>query len=288
MQAPAAAGRSWPRRSTARALGMLVAEQPARHARGGRRPRARLRAPAHRPPRRPRRLHRRPGDRRGGRARRSPTSALESFGARAARDRHRRRDDVRRGRGTARGGRGAARADPRRARAGDAGPRRRGRCRSASRAWRCRLAVIRVGAPTEVELNERMRRTEGALAATRAAVAEGIVAGGGTALLRARSALDGLEPRGRLRRAASTSCARVLAEPLYWIASNAGFDGQAVVDQVRAMPDGHGLDALTGEFGDLYRAGRHRPRARHAAEPRSTRRRSPRCCSPPRRSSPRS
>jgi chaperonin GroEL len=47
----------------------------------------------------------------------------------------------------------------------------------------------------------------------------------------------------------------VLSEPLYWIASNAGYDGQAVIDQVRAMPEGHGLDALTGEFGDLYDAG---------------------------------
>jgi len=47
----------------------------------------------------------------------------------------------------------------------------------------------------------------------------------------------------------------VLSEPLYWIASNAGYDGQAVIDQVRAMPEGHGLDALTGEFGDLYDKG---------------------------------
>jgi chaperonin GroEL len=48
---------------------------------------------------------------------------------------------------------------------------------------------------------------------------------------------------------------RVLGEPLFWIAANAGYDGHAVVDQVRAMPDGHGLDALTGEFGDLFAAG---------------------------------
>jgi chaperonin GroEL len=47
----------------------------------------------------------------------------------------------------------------------------------------------------------------------------------------------------------------VLGEPLYWIASNAGYDGQATIDQVRAMPDGHGLDALTGDFGDLYDKG---------------------------------
>jgi chaperonin GroEL len=117
-----------------------------------------------------------------------------------------------------------------------------------------RLASIRVGAPTEVALKERFRRTEGALAATQAAVAEGIVAGGGTALLRSASALDALELQGDYARGADV-VRGVLAEPLFWIASNAGYDGQATVDQVRAMPDGHGLDALTGEFGDLFESG---------------------------------
>ena len=117
-----------------------------------------------------------------------------------------------------------------------------------------RLAVIRVGAPTEVVLNERMRRTQGALAATQAAVAEGVVAGGGTALLRSTRALDALDQEGEYGRGVGV-VRSVLSEPLYWIASNAGYDGQAVIDQVRAMPDGHGLDALTGEFGDLYDKG---------------------------------
>ena len=117
-----------------------------------------------------------------------------------------------------------------------------------------RLAVIRVGAPAEVVLKERLRRTEGALAATQAAVAEGIVAGGGTALLRSERALDALELEGDYARGVEV-VRSVLAEPLYWIASNAGYDGQAVVDQVRAMPDGHGLNALTGEFGDLFEQG---------------------------------
>jgi chaperonin GroEL len=117
-----------------------------------------------------------------------------------------------------------------------------------------RLAVIRVGAPTEVVLNERMRRTQGALAATQAAVAEGVVAGGGTALLRSTQALDGLSRDGEYGRGVDVMRA-VLSEPLYWIASNAGFDGHAAIDQVRAMPDGHGLDALTGDFGDLYEKG---------------------------------
>jgi chaperonin GroEL len=117
-----------------------------------------------------------------------------------------------------------------------------------------RLAVIRVGAASDVELNEKRRRTEGALAATRAAVAEGIVAGGGTALLRAESALDDLHLEGDYATGAEI-IGRVLSEPLFWIASNAGYDGQATIDQVRAMPVGGGLNALTGEFGDLFDQG---------------------------------
>jgi chaperonin GroEL len=117
-----------------------------------------------------------------------------------------------------------------------------------------RLAVIRVGAATEVVLNERLRRTQGALAATQAAVAEGIVPGGGTALLRSAPALEALSRDGEYGRGVDV-VRSVLSEPLYWIASNAGYDGQAVIDQVRAMPEGHGLDALTGEFGDLYEKG---------------------------------
>jgi chaperonin GroEL len=116
------------------------------------------------------------------------------------------------------------------------------------------LAVIRVGAPTDVVLKERLRRTEGALAATQAALAEGIVPGGGTALLRSAPALDALSPDGEYGRGVDV-VRTVLSEPLYWIASNAGYDGQATIDQVKAMPDGHGLDAVTGEFGDLVEKG---------------------------------
>jgi len=116
------------------------------------------------------------------------------------------------------------------------------------------LAVIKVGAPTDTVRSERFRRTEGALAATQAAVAEGIVPGGGTALLRAAAALDALELEGDPARGAEL-VRSVLDEPLYWIASNAGYDGHAAVDQVRAMPETHGLDALTGEFGDLFEKG---------------------------------
>jgi chaperonin GroEL len=116
------------------------------------------------------------------------------------------------------------------------------------------LAVIRVGAATDVELGDKRRRVEGALAATRAAVAEGVVAGGGTALLRAESALENLGLEGDYALGAEI-IRRALSEPLFWIASNAGYDGQATIDQVRAMPDGEGLNALTGEFGDLFEQG---------------------------------
>jgi chaperonin GroEL len=117
-----------------------------------------------------------------------------------------------------------------------------------------KLAVIRVGGATAVETKEKLRRTEGSLAASRAAMAEGIVPGGGTALLRASRALHGVELDGD-RAAGIEVVQEVLADPLFWIASNAGYDGQQVIDQVRAMPDGHGLNALTGEFGDLITSG---------------------------------
>jgi chaperonin GroEL len=117
-----------------------------------------------------------------------------------------------------------------------------------------RLAVIRVGGATAVETKERLRRTEGSLAASRAALAEGIVPGGGVALFRAERALDDAPTDGD--RGAGVDVVRsVLGDPLFWIASNAGHDGQAVVDQVRAMPEGHGLNALTGAFGDLIADG---------------------------------
>jgi chaperonin GroEL len=117
-----------------------------------------------------------------------------------------------------------------------------------------RLAVIRIGAATDVELKEKHRSAEGALAATRAAMAEGIVPGGGTALLRAEAALEDLDLDGDY--GIGVGIVRlVLAEPLYWIASNAGFDGRAVIDQVRAAPASHGLNALTGQFGDLFEQG---------------------------------
>jgi chaperonin GroEL len=117
-----------------------------------------------------------------------------------------------------------------------------------------RLAVIHVGAATDVVLSEKRHRTEGALAATRAAVSEGIVPGGGTALLRAEEALENLELEGDYATGADL-VRRVLSEPLYWIATNAGYDGRGAIDEVRSMATGGGLNALTGEFGDLLEGG---------------------------------
>jgi chaperonin GroEL len=117
-----------------------------------------------------------------------------------------------------------------------------------------RLAVIRIGAATDVELKEKHGRAEGALSATRAAMSDGIVPGGGTALLRAEAALAELDLEGDYAIGADI-VRRVLSEPLYWIASNAGFDGDSVIDQVRAAPEGHGLNALTGQFCDLVADG---------------------------------
>jgi chaperonin GroEL len=116
------------------------------------------------------------------------------------------------------------------------------------------VGVIKVGAATEVELKEKKHRIEDALSATRAAVEEGIVAGGGVALIRAQQALDKLELSGDEATGAAI-VRKALELPLYWIAANAGFEGAVVVAKVRDLSDSHGLDAATGEYGDLYKAG---------------------------------
>jgi chaperonin GroEL len=117
-----------------------------------------------------------------------------------------------------------------------------------------RVAVIRVGAATPAELKEKQHRVEDALSATRAAVEEGIVAGGGTALAHAADALEHLGLTGDY--AAGAEVVRsALSAPLYWIARNAGFDGDEVVERVEAMGETEGLDALSGEYGELLEAG---------------------------------
>jgi chaperonin GroEL len=116
------------------------------------------------------------------------------------------------------------------------------------------VGVIKVGAATEVELKERKHRIEDAIAATRAAVEEGIIAGGGAALLHASSALDGLSLSGDDATGAAI-VRTALAEPLRWIAANAGHEGYVVVAKVRELGANEGLDAASGEYGDLLAAG---------------------------------
>ncbi len=117
------------------------------------------------------------------------------------------------------------------------------------------VCVIKVGAHTEVELKEKKHRVEDAVSATRAALEEGIVAGGGSALVHAADALDGdLGLTGD--EAAGVRVVRLaLSEPLRWIAENAGQEGYVVVSKVREAGPGRGYNAATGEFGDLAAEG---------------------------------
>jgi chaperonin GroL len=118
-----------------------------------------------------------------------------------------------------------------------------------------KVAVIHVGAATRVELKEKQRRTEGALAATRAAVEEGILPGGGVALINAEHALD--QPNGSLSEQllGAEIVRAALSEPLRWIADNAGHDGAAVIERIRTLQPGWGLNALTDEYGEMISAG---------------------------------
>jgi chaperonin GroEL len=118
-----------------------------------------------------------------------------------------------------------------------------------------RVAVIRVGGATEVERKERQRRTEGALAATRAAVEEGILPGGGTALVDAQRVLDDIDGLMGEQAIGAKIVRDALSEPLRWIAANAGHDGLTSVAEVRELPPGHGLDALSGDYVDMFKAG---------------------------------
>jgi chaperonin GroEL len=116
------------------------------------------------------------------------------------------------------------------------------------------VAVVKVGAATELELKEKKHRIEDALSATRAAVEEGIVAGGGSALLQAVSGLDKLELEGDQLTGANIVRA-ALSSPLYWIAANAGLEGSVVVEKVKGLKTGEGFNALTGEYGDMLKFG---------------------------------
>jgi chaperonin GroEL len=116
------------------------------------------------------------------------------------------------------------------------------------------VAVIKVGAATEVELKEKKHRIEDAVSATKAAVEEGIVAGGGVTLLQAQSALDKLELDGD-ERTGSLIVRRALEEPVKQIAVNAGLEGGVIVEKVRSLDTGWGLNADSGEYVDMFKTG---------------------------------
>jgi chaperonin GroEL len=117
------------------------------------------------------------------------------------------------------------------------------------------VCVIKVGAHTEVELKERKHRIEDAISATRAAIEEGIVAGGGAALVHAVSALDGDLGLTGDEATGVAIVRKAVDEPLRWISENAGHEGYVVVAKVRDLAIGHGLNAATGEYVDLVAAG---------------------------------
>ena len=118
------------------------------------------------------------------------------------------------------------------------------------------VAVIKVGAATEVELKEKKHRIEDAVSTTKAAIEEGVVPGGGVALLRAQAAI--LERAEKLEGDEATGArivAKAVEEPLKQIAVNAGLEGGVIVDKVRNLKGAHGLNAATGEYGDLFKDG---------------------------------
>jgi chaperonin GroEL len=117
-----------------------------------------------------------------------------------------------------------------------------------------KAAILQVGAPTNAELKEIRHRVDDSLQATRAAMAEGIVAGGGAALLHAENALDSLDVSGDYRTGVEIVRA-ALSEPVHLIASNAGYEGTDVVKQVRDMGVDDGFDALEGRFGNMVELG---------------------------------
>jgi len=118
------------------------------------------------------------------------------------------------------------------------------------------VAVIRVGGATEVEVKERKDRVEDAMHATRAAVEEGIVAGGGSALLHSRKVLDGLKPVGEDQKAGVNIIRRAIQEPTFQIAKNAGVEGAIIVGRILESSDSNfGYNAQTNEYGDMFKFG---------------------------------
>ncbi|MEO0325473.1 MAG: TCP-1/cpn60 chaperonin family protein, partial [Myxococcota bacterium] len=117
------------------------------------------------------------------------------------------------------------------------------------------VAVIKVGAATEVEMKEKKARVEDALHATRAAVEEGIVPGGGVALLRSQAGLAKMEVESDEQRVGVNILSRAIEEPLRQISANAGLEGSIVVNAVKSSKGGHGFNARTEKYEDLIKAG---------------------------------
>jgi chaperonin GroEL len=116
--------------------------------------------------------------------------------------------------------------------------------------------VIKVGAATETDLKKRKEAVEDAVSAAKAAVEEGIIPGGGAALVQARSALESLRASLTGDEAVGVDVfSSALSSPLYWIATNAGLDGSVVVNKVSALPNGQGFNAATLSYGDLLADG---------------------------------
>lgn len=116
------------------------------------------------------------------------------------------------------------------------------------------VAVIKVGAATETEMKEKKHRIEDALAATRAAVEEGIVPGGGVALINIMNALDNINVEGDEKTGVEI-VKKALEEPLKQLAFNAGLEGSVVVEKVKTLPKGHGLNVMTAQYVDMIKSG---------------------------------
>ncbi|HEY2316632.1 MAG TPA: chaperonin GroEL [Streptosporangiaceae bacterium] len=116
------------------------------------------------------------------------------------------------------------------------------------------VAVLRAGAATEVELKEKKHRLEDAISATRAAIEEGIIAGGGAALVHVAASLGDLGKKGDEATGVQV-VRRALSAPARWIAENAGAEGGVVIARIAELPEGHGYNAATGEYGDLVAQG---------------------------------
>jgi chaperonin GroEL len=117
------------------------------------------------------------------------------------------------------------------------------------------VAVIKVGAATEIEMKEKKARVEDALHATRAAVEEGVVAGGGVALIRANAAIDDLSGANEEQNVGISILRRALEEPLRQIVSNAGDDSSVILNKVAENSGDFGYNAATSEYGDMLKFG---------------------------------